>query len=126
MDPDLRKKLFVAAMDAPGIRRFKIAAAILDKKGNLVSLGRNSRKTHPIMMNEGYREEQIYIHAEADAIIRALRIDKDLRGYHMAVLRVKKDSPGGKWIVGCAKPCKGCMNLIGSVGIESVEWSDDQ
>jgi deoxycytidylate deaminase len=123
MEPRLHQKLRMVAIDNPGVRgKFKMSAAILDKRGNILSIGRNSYKTHPIMCNGLYKEEQLYLHAEADAIVKATRIDKDLSGCHMAVLRVKR-GPDGKWVDALAKPCKGCMGLIDSVGIESVEWS---
>lgn len=123
---EVKKKLIELAKENPGIRnRYKMAAGITYKK-KLLSVGINQRKTHPIMCNHGYKEEQIYLHAEADAIRNFLNsYDPNfLSNCALHVVRVKKD-PDGNYVESLAKPCNGCMNLIYTYNIKEVTWTID-
>lgn len=116
----VRDTLASLAMQNDGIRgRYKIAAGLIYKK-RLILTGVNSYKTHPIMMNREYREEQIHLHAEADVIQKALRQGIDLSQTSLYVVRVTKT---GKEAM--AKPCNGCMALIAEYGIKDVEYTKD-
>lgn len=129
MNPRIKDRLIKAAIDNPGVRgKFKMAACVLNPKGYVVGSGVNSYKTHPIMANGFYKEEQIYLHAEAAAIVDAMRtVRMDpllLYGHTLYVARVKKGE-NMEWTEALAKPCKGCMGLIQSVNIDTVEWTED-
>lgn len=120
-----KERLLRLAKANPGVRgKFKMAAGVVNRKGILVATGINSYKTHPIMANGTYREEQIYLHAEAHAIINGLKtVNGDsLDGCKLYVVRVKKDTRG-EYQEALAKPCTGCMALISEVGIKEVEWT---
>lgn len=114
----IKEKLLEVAKANPGIRgKFKMAAGVV-YKNKLLCIGINQYKTHPIMLNDGYREQQIYLHAEADAIVKASRLDVDFNKCCLYVVRIDKK---GKEMI--AKPCNGCMNLITQFGIGEVKWT---
>lgn len=115
------------AIENPGIRsRYKMSAGVVYRK-HLVSTGVNSYKTHPLMASPGYHSEQIFMHAEVDAIRNALRLvsQDSLAKSTIYVVRVKKRKDGTGYQYGLAKPCQGCTRMIASFGIESVWWSAD-
>jgi len=63
------------------------------------------------------------LHAEASAILKLLRESRfnDLVGSELYVTRW---TPGGR--IGLAAPCRSCMELIRSVGIRRVAFSDSE
>lgn len=113
------------AEDVVPINRARIAAAIV-YKNDIISLGTNQRKTHPLQAKFAKHHEAIHIHAEIDAIARAVkRIDpKKLYACSLYVVRVKLTSEGVRmW--GLAKPCTGCARAIASFDINRVIWTVD-
>lgn len=113
------------AEDVIPINRARIAAAIV-YKNDIISLGTNQRKTHPLQAKFAKHWEAIHIHAEIDAIARAVRrIDsKKLSSCTLYVARVKVGSDGNRmW--GLAKPCDGCARAIASFDIGQVVWTVD-
>jgi len=115
------------AIENPGIKtRYKMSAGIVYRR-HLISTGVNSYKTHPLMQSPGYHREQIYMHAEVDAIRNSLRLisQDQLQKSTIYVIRVKqrRDSEGFEY--GMARPCLGCTRMIASFGIDSVWWSED-
>ena len=128
MNPNITEMLTRLAIENPGVQgRFKMAAGIIYKK-HLIATGVNSYKTHPMMIPEYYRDGQIYLHAEIDAIRNALKLitQDQLTKCQLYVVRVKR--PNGKsrnWIHGLAKPCPGCQRVVANFGIETVFWTND-
>jgi len=116
------------AIDSGGYgQRVPMAAGIVYKK-HLVATGTNQPKTHPLMMTQGYRADQLYMHAEVDAIRNALRLitPAQLAECNIHVVRVKRPYSGSKrWVHGLAKPCEGCANVIENFGIKKVFWTSD-
>lgn len=126
-NPRVIEMLTRLAIENPGTRtRYKMAAGIVFRR-HLVATGVNSYKTHPLMASPGYHSEQIYMHAEVDAIRNALRIisQDQLAKSSIYIVRVKQRREGGDYVLGLAKPCEGCTRMIASFGIESVWWSQD-
>jgi len=124
---EMRNRL---AIDTSGVAngRVRMAAGIVYKK-HLVATGVNSYKTHPIMNGEGYRNGQVYLHAEMDAIRNALRLitTEQLTKCDLYVVRVKRPHIASKsWIHGLAKPCPGCKKAIANFGLKNVFWTEDQ
>ena len=157
--------LYNLARRTPGVVKrqgqvFRVAAALSCKRDRILATGVNQIKSHPIMRRRRghisssshqqqhfYHERQIYLHAEADAIRKALRTTTDLTKCRMHVLRLKKqqsssshnnrnnNSDGGanassqqqedEWMLGSARPCPGCMHLIEEFGIQQVFWTQD-
>ena len=96
-----------------------ITAIIYDKRGKILSIGKNSYiKTNPMMIKLGRPlgiTNRPFIHAEIDAIIRCKNID---RAYKIFVARYNKLSQPM-----LAKPCEICMSGIRQTNIKIVEWT---
>jgi deoxycytidylate deaminase len=111
--------LFDHAKTVTDCKAHKHAAAIVYRK-QILSLGRNQLKTHPIMLKYQSDETKIYLHAEVDAIVRAINT------YGTAILKrcdlyVIRLTGGGN--IGMSKPCRGCQKAIAAFGIKGVYWS---
>jgi len=108
-------------------QRVPMAAGIVYKR-HLIATGTNQPKTHPLMLTQGYRNDQRYRHAEVDAIRSALRLitAEQLKQCELHIVRVKRPYTWSKtWVHGLAKPCAGCANVIENYGIEKVFWTED-
>lgn len=97
--------------------RFDITAVLYDKRGRVLSIGKNSYiKTHPYQAecarNVGLPEKQ-FLHAEIHAIVRC----KQLHRAHRIVI-TRFDSSG---LPKTAKPCPVCVSAIEAAGIKYVE-----
>lgn len=124
---DIRIMQFIRRHAIDGERAYntKIAAGIAIK-GSIISLGRNSTRTHPFAARYSKHEQAIYLHAEAAAISNSLNhIHKDeLKRATLYVYRVKHTSSrNAEWCDGLAKPCAGCMSAIAAFGIRRVVYS---
>lgn len=97
-------------------RKQIITAIAYDKKGNVLSVGRNSYiKTHTIQgryARKVGRPSSIFLHAEIDALIKAKR--KNV--YRMFVSRLGRD---GTYCL--AKPCPICQAALEDYGVKVVE-----
>ena len=96
-----------------------ITAIIYDKRGRVLSIGKNSYvKTHPIMARLGHRVGRplkVFIHAEVDAILKCPDLTKAHRIF------ISRISPNGTY--GLAKPCPICELAIKEAGIKVVEYT---
>ena len=96
-------------------KRQEITALAYDKKGRLLSVGRNSyTKTHPLQAKyaaKAGKPNAIYLHAEVMALVKA-------RGevYKIVVLRY---GANGKPLL--AKPCPACQLAITDFGVKYIE-----
>ena len=88
--------------------------AILVYKNNIVSVGMNSYKTHPILQK---RTAWPFLHAEQHAIVRA-GVD-NCEGLDLYVARVLKNNN-----LAMSRPCGICDKLIKEVGIKNIYYSD--
>jgi cytidine deaminase len=126
--PRIQQHLTDLAIRNPGVQgRFKIAAAVVYKK-TVIATGINQYKTHPIMANTCYKEEQVFLHAEADAIRNSLRLisPEQLTKCEMYIVRVKRpDIHSTDWVQALAKPCPGCRKLLANFGLKAVHWTED-
>lgn len=102
-----------AAMLTPGIKRYKLAASLIDK-GRIVCVKGNSRKTHPLQLKHS---PYPYLHAESHCII-GHGLD-NCSGLDLLVVRVVSN---GKLTM--AAPCEHCLNLCRKVGLANVYYSD--
>jgi deoxycytidylate deaminase len=95
-----------------------ITAIIYDKKGRVLSVGKNSYiKTHPkqakLAQKAGLPMKE-FLHAEVASIIRC----KDLsKAYRIVVYRNNKAGFAN------AEPCPICKLAIKEAGIKQVEWT---
>lgn len=97
-------------------KKYDITALIYDRKGNVLSIGKNSYvKTHPMQAMHAKAcglEDKVFMHAEINAIARCRDIDK---AHRIEVVRF--DSTGKPRI---AKPCKICARAISFTNIKEV------
>jgi len=96
-----------------------ITAIIYDKRGRVLSIGRNSyTKTSTYQKFHAEKvglPDKIYLHAEISAIIKLRDYQKP---YKMFVSRLMKDGSFGN-----AKPCPICQSAIEASGINAVEFT---
>ncbi len=128
MKPKFWDILEKVAISLDPVSRARMAACLV-YKNDIISIGTNKFKTHPIAKRFQKHEEALYLHAELDCIKNALRVvDVDfLSKCTMYILRVKRpeDNPR-KFIHGLAKPCSGCEMGINSFGIKRVYFTTDE
>jgi len=112
------------AISSEGAANAKLAACIVSKN-QVVSFGFNRLKSHPFQKRFGKNSDAIFLHAETDAILNALKsVDvDDLRKSTLYVCRVKKINKKFCW--GLAKPCEGCTRAIATFNIRNVIYTDD-
>jgi tRNA(Arg) A34 adenosine deaminase TadA len=97
-------------------KRFNMTAIIYDKRGMVLSVGKNSyEKTHPLQADHARRAgepEKYFLHAEISAIIK-LRGNK--KAHSISVFRFKEDgSPA------LAKPCAICALALKEANIKII------
>lgn len=98
-------------------KRFSVTAIIYDKRGNVLSIGKNSYvKTHPMQAAYARRAgepHKVYLHAEIHAITRCAELEK---AHRISIFRYREDgSPA------MAAPCKICEQAIAATNIKVVE-----
>ena len=91
--------------------RFKLGA-VIGKGKRVLSKAHNIRKTHPVFGSGEYNT----LHAESNAIYKAVRQGYDLTGATIYIYRENNN---------LAKPCKCCMGLIHKYGIKEVVYSGE-
>jgi len=102
--------------------------AVIARGGNIVSVGFNKRNTNSFV--EHYtdkirgpgRDYSLSTHAEMDAVVIG-RSKTDLRGCKIFVARIRK--PGGASVVGLARPCEICENILYAYGIRRAYYTID-
>lgn len=97
-------------------------AAMLVHRNVPVALGTNKLKSHPLQAKFGMNEHSIYLHAEIDALIKAVKelTAEQLNKSTLYVARVLKNGN-----TGMAKPCPGCARALKSFGIQRIVWSTE-
>lgn len=95
----------------------QLTAIIYDKKGKILSIGKNSYvKTHPLQAKYARRlgnEHGRFLHAEVHAIVRCPDLSK---AHRMSVMRF---NARGEPVL--AKPCEICAHAISLTPIKIVE-----
>lgn len=98
-----------------GVGKGKLAAA-LTKGRFLLGTGVNLAKSHPLQARFADRPDRLWLHAEMDALRKALREYGDkIEGATMWVARAKKNGQAGM-----ACPCKGCQSALRFFGVKEV------
>lgn len=111
-------------MNKPKKQRQNITAIIYDKRGRVLSIGKNNyNKTHPRMYQlsrsvKGYGEYcKIYLHAEMDAIVKCDQLEK------AHLIEVYRISPDGHYRL--SRPCPICASAIMQTSIKYIKYSID-
>lgn len=103
----------------------KFAAAIV-KNNKIISIGMNSKKSHPLQAKYAKNPHAVFLHAEIDAIKNALReinVDEFYKT-DLYICRIKKEKRlASNYVWGLAKPCCGCERAILSFGIRRVIYT---
>ena len=98
-------------------KKHEVAATIYDKRGRILSVGRNSYvKTHPFQARLAKRTgnpAKEYLHAEISALVRCRSVREPYR------ILVTRYGHGG--IPRNARPCEICALAIREAGIKVVE-----
>ena len=105
---------------------FRVVAMLI-KDRDVVSIGWNKKKTHPLQKRFQKHEEAIYLHAEIDCIAKALnKVSRDdLQKCTLYILRLKRPAKYAKTFVrALAKPCSGCAGAISAFGIKKVFFTE--
>lgn len=97
--------------------RQTMTAVIYDKRGRVLSIGKNQYlKTHPLQARYAHEtgmHEKQFLHAEIHAIVRCRKLAKAHR-----ILVSRWDKRGQPML---AKPCVICQSAIRAAGIKIVE-----
>ena len=119
------KLLEKIAIPSVPVSRQRLAACVV-YKNEIVSVGYNKLKTHPISKRFQKHEEAIFLHAEAMALNEASKClsPQELSKAELYVLRVKK-SDCGATVWGLSKPCSGCMSAIEHFDIKKVYYTNN-
>jgi deoxycytidylate deaminase len=115
------------ALDHGGLNA-RLAAAIVIRN-EIISIGFNRKKSHPFQAQYQGHEGKIYLHAETDAINRAMKyVTRDeLKRAKLYIARVKYTDNKSKRVVwGQSKPCNGCQRAINAYGITTVIHTCDE
>lgn len=88
--------------------RSRHSAAVV-RSGKVLAYGVNRDKTHTANLDWGKNPDAIYLHAEIDAIVRAInrRGEEVVKGSTLVVCRLTRD---GQLSNSC--PCDGCKKAI--------------
>lgn len=103
----------------------QIASSVVFKK-EVVSVGFNRRKTHPLQKRFSKNDEAIFLHAEIDALIQARReLTLDELSKSTVYLSRRKYDKDRNPMWGLAKPCEGCERALKHFCIPKVVYSMD-
>lgn len=101
-------------------KRYNIIATAFDKKGRVLSVGRNNyNKTHPLQkyfsLKAGESELKHCLHAELSALIQARKV--------VDCLVVERYDVHGNPKL--AMPCKSCQEAIKAFGVRLVKYTTE-
>lgn len=103
----------------------RVASCIV-YKGDIISFGTNSQKTHPFQARFSKNPQSICLHAEISAIKNSLyRLTLDeLSRSTIYIARAKFPRPNAKFFIqGLAEPCEGCKMAISEFNIKKVIYT---
>lgn len=94
-------------------------------QGQLIGLGCNSNKTHPIQKSYNkYRTRSEVmlpkLHAEIACLNQIRHMNINFSKVRLYVYRIRKDRP-----YGMARPCPSCMAAIKDLGIKDIYYTSD-
>lgn len=92
--------------------------AFILNKSRIISIGKNSKKSHPINEKYGYFQGS-GLHAEACAIIRSGDVNHSRNT--LVTFRIDRNNK-----VAMGKPCKHCQKLLKDVSFKEVYYSNER
>jgi deoxycytidylate deaminase len=100
-------------------KRHEITAIIYDKKGNVLSIGKNDyHRSHTMQALHAKAvglHQKIFLHAEIDAIVKCRHLDKAHR-----ILVTRFNAKGEPML---AKPCPICQRAISFTSIKKIDFT---
>lgn len=101
--------------------------ALLVHKNTIISYGQNDCKTDPFQAKFADHEWRIHIHAEVNAIKKALKqiSTRQIRNSTLYILRLKNNPESDGYMWGMAKPCKSCQMCLAAFGISKVIYTTE-
>jgi len=119
--------LFDEASEMVPVCGARITAAIVFKN-KIISIGRNKNKTHPFQKRFCKHPDSIILHAENDAIVKALkRISvSDLSKSTIYIARAKKLNKHSPFGYGMVKPCEGCTRALAAFNIKTIYYTTEE
>ena len=119
------KYLELVLLEKPHVYNVRIAAAIVHKR-DLLSIGFNSTKTHPLQARHADHPDRVHMHAEVNAICGSFKSKQDLDGCTIYICRLKyADSDKSSVIWGNVKPCDSCFKLIKDYNFKQIIYTLD-
>jgi hypothetical protein len=109
------------------VGKARIASALV-YKNSIVAVGFNRYKTHPFQSKYSANSASIYLHAENDVIVKALKIltPKEISKSTLYISRMKfVESNSPDMVRGLSKPCCGCMASLAAFSISKVCYTCD-
>lgn len=110
------KKAIVAAQSST-YYPYKVGAVIF-KANKIIADGENGIRFCQRIAKK-FKKFENSLHAEQNAIIKAMNRGRNLSGYSMLVIRLN-----GSGNLSLGRPCEMCMNFIKFVGIKTIYYSD--
>jgi tRNA(Arg) A34 adenosine deaminase TadA len=101
-------------------QKYRIGAAIFDKRGCFLAEGHNKKKTHPLQKlyaAENGSPEKCYLHAELSALISLNYTDAP---YSIYVARLSNVGTA------LARPCPICYAAITERGIKEINYTTNE
>ena len=101
--------------------------ALLVHRNKIISYGKNDFKTDPFQAKYADHEWRVHIHAEVNAVKKALKqisID-EIKDSTLYVVRMKQNPFDKKFIWGMARPCKSCQMCLAAFGISKVVYTTE-
>ena len=119
--------LFDEAQEAKPIFGARVAAAVV-YKNKIISIGRNQKKTHPQQKKYSKHPQSIHLHAENEAIIKAMRhlTVEQIGKTTMYIARARRSSSTGPFEYGNVAPCSGCEKALKEYKIKTVYYTNDE
>ncbi len=114
--------LVKVATCVPKVSSGRLAAAVW-LRNDLIAVGVNQKKTHPMQKKYSSNPERLYLHAEIDAIVKATRNIGNLSGCVMYVARARESGSGFEAAI--AKSCSGCYDCCSHFGLKGVFYTVD-
>ena len=94
--------------------------AFLVRKGVILSLGWNTRKTHPKVLKHPYHEGALGTHAELKCIVN-YGLYENFTSTELLVLRYDRNE-----VLNISRPCEGCQSVIKMSNIKHVYYSNEK
>ena len=108
----------------PKVGSGRLAASVW-LKNDMISIGINQLKTHPLQKRFCDNPHKEFLHAETDAIAKASRLLRgDLEGCFLYVARAKRSNR--TFVPAMAKSCDGCKSCAHHFGIKGIFYTTDQ